>query len=301
MSCIWVTGAAGYSGGYVLAELRRQAPDAQLVGIDVKAGDGVDADTTLALDLRDTDAVRALATDKPPSHVLHLAGALHPTPIDGLYAINVGCTTGLLTGIALAGTAKPRVVSVGSAAEYGVPQYTPIDEGHPTLPVNGYGQSKLAQSQLAESLCQRYGFESVIARSFNLIGPNTPATLVPGRIAEQLNDPAATEVQLGKTSPVRDFIDIRDAAAAYVTLLLNERASGTYNVCSGVGTSIAELLRVMIEASGRQIKTATDEAAVRSDEADVSIGSNARLVADTRWVPAHSLADSAQALLNTGA
>jgi GDP-4-dehydro-6-deoxy-D-mannose reductase len=261
---VLVTGASGFTGRHVLRHIA-SVPGGphEIVGTCRSAapshGDGV---VWAPADLLDREGVAGLVRDLPPDLVVHLAG-LNRGPLDDLLRANVVGTEHLLDAV-LREAPGARVLVVGSSAEYGYAGDGPIGEDAPLRPVTPYGVSKAAQSLLALSYHARYGLPVAVAVSFNLIGPGLPASFVGGRIVAQALEVSRGEraaVELRGTDSRRDFVDVRDAAAAYLAILcadrFDERVAGQrVNVGSGVSRSVAELLEVVCRALGGRIGVA---------------------------------------------
>jgi GDP-4-dehydro-6-deoxy-D-mannose reductase len=158
-----------------------------------------------------------------------------------------------------------------------------LDEGAPLAPASPYARSKAA----ADALAAASGLDVVRARSFNHTGPGQGDTYVAASFARQL-----AEMELGRREPVlhvgnlaavRDFLDVADVVEAYVRLLDPEVPAGAYNVASGIGRSIADLLDLLVEAAGVRPRIEVDASRWRPDRA--SIGDAAKLRRATGWSP----------------
>lgn len=281
---LWITGASGFSGRH-LAAFVRSLPDApRVVGLDVKSAELPHVDALHVVDLANADDVRKIADHSPPRWVIHLAGVMPPAHETELWRANVGGTAGLLGGLRSAGGPMPRIVSIGSAAEYAPGLASPLREDSPSSGASAYGSSKLAQSLLCLHLADEFGFAAVVPRPFNLIGPGLPSQLVAASLVSQFVQagPAGT-VRTGNTHTARDFVDVRDAVRAYWLLAATENARGIFNVCSGAATRIAELLRVLAAVSGYTPRIETDPARVRATDPVEVFGDPTRLRETTGW------------------
>jgi nucleoside-diphosphate-sugar epimerase len=251
-----ITGAQGLIGRHLAAQILAADPAALVLGI----GRSRRSDRSFMLDagrhryesvaLGDTDALRRCVAEFRPDRVFHLASALHSAPRRELEATNVDGTASLVR--ALEGTGA-RLVLASSASVYGQPQRLPIDETHPCEPVNDYGSTKLA----AEQLALRHGGDVVIARIFNVVGPGQNEDHVCGRLAAQLarsgaGKPAALAV--GPLGPTRDFIDVRDAAAALRLAADRAAPAAAINVASGVEISIRDLLSMLVRVANVEVE-----------------------------------------------
>jgi GDP-4-dehydro-6-deoxy-D-mannose reductase len=252
------------------------------------------------LDVRDGGEVEAVISDLRPSVVFHLACADRGAPLEELLEVNVGGTGHVLAAVARAGPAT-RVVTPGSSAEYGLVPASelPIDEHAALRPVGAYGVSKCTQSLLALAAA-RAGADVVVTRTFNLVGPGEPATLVCGAFASQI---AAREagiergpIAVGNLDSQRDFVDVRDAVHAYVLAALHGVSGEVYNVCSGTPTRISDILGVLIAKARTSIEVLPSTGAAPTD-VPVQIGDRSRLVAATGWTQDFTLEQSLEALL----
>jgi GDP-4-dehydro-6-deoxy-D-mannose reductase len=137
-----------------------------------------------------------------------------------------------------------KIVLVGSAAEYGRSYLEPISETFPLHATSIYGLTKIFLFNTAMYYCQK-GLPIVYTRQFNCTGPYQRADFVIPSICRQI---ALIEkgqedfISIGDVTQVRDFIDVRDAAKAYLLLLRRGVAGDVYNVGSGHAVSISEVL-----------------------------------------------------------
>jgi GDP-4-dehydro-6-deoxy-D-mannose reductase len=265
------------------------------VGLDVGGQPPEAVDAYERLDLADPSGIRRLAERTKPTHVIHLAGLMPPAAEPEMWRATVGTTLGLLLGLAQAGCAA-RLVSVGSAAEYG-PGDGPILESQALSPVSPYGRTKLAQTTLALALGARLGLRVCVARPFNLIGPGLPPALVAGALCRQVADPGSREIRIGNTASRRDFVDVRDAVRAYWDIARLGAPGEVYNVATERATAVSSLIEELLELAGRALPVTSDPALLRRQEADCVVGSAAKLRALCGWQPAFTLRDSLSAML----
>ncbi len=255
-----VTGAQGFVGVHLVAELLSRVEVERVIGVGRRARRDAafaapvrDARYAYAsLDVCDEDALAVLLRELRPTTVFHLASGLRDDPARALFDTNVHGTLALLAAIVRAGIPPPRVVLGSSGGVYGVPERLPIREEDRCRPVDLYAVSKLAAEHAAACSAHAANIDVVAARLFNLLGPGQDERHASARFAAQLVGVARgapARIDVGDLTPTRDFIDVRDAAAALV--LLAERGEpGAYNVGSGTETSIAALLDATIEAAG---------------------------------------------------
>jgi len=295
-----VTGASGFVGRHLAMHLSELGTD--VIGAARERPDDW-ASEWRQLDVRDSGQVEAIIQDLRPTVVFHLACADRGAPLDDLLEVNVGGTGRLLAAVARSAP-ETRVVVPGSSAEYGLapPSELPIDEHAALRPVGAYGVSKCAQSLLALAAAARADADVVVARTFNLVGPGEPATLVCGAFASQIamreagaeNDP----ITVGNLDSMRDFVDVRDAVRAYVLAAMNGSGGEVYNVCSGAPARISDILRMLIAKARTPIDVLPSTGGGSAD-VPVQFGDPSRLRAATGWTPGFTLEQSLEALLDS--
>jgi GDP-4-dehydro-6-deoxy-D-mannose reductase len=293
---VWITGAAGFSGRHLIRLLRSLPGPLRLVGFDLRteAPEGLDA--YHAVDLGDGARLRELAETQAPDRVIHLAGVLPPTPEADLWRVNVGGTLNLLHALAAAKT-KARFLTVGSAAEYTNFTMRRIREDHSAGGNSPYGRTKWAQSTLSLAFGAQMGIPVMVARTFNLIGPGTPQSLVPGALCAQFTN-GETEVKVGNLDPERDFIDIRDAVAAYWAICEKGMPGHIYNVATGKTASIRTLVELFRQYSRGPKRIRQEAARSRKNDLNRVCGDNTKLLA-LGCRPRISLKQSVRDMLQT--
>ena len=289
MRCL-ITGIGGFTGQHLARFLREQG--ATVFGIDSPRRKQPCAADVLCCDLTDRAAVRAFLGRARPEAIFHLAGKTRGDNLGELLAANVETTSVLLE---LAAELNCAVLVPGSAAEYGFPRELPVRETHPVQPVTAYGMAKTRQTALALDYARR-GLRVFVPRPFNLLGPGLPESFAPARLARQvaaLGD--GDELVVENPDTRRDFVDVRDVASAYWEILTRGRSGEIYNLCTGVGVSLEEVARGLLEASGRRARLRrgpqTDPPA-----AATIVGSCDKLRAELDWTPRIPLADSLRAM-----
>ncbi len=288
MATCLITGATGFVGRHVL-DLVLADPTAlgcdRAVALGRREPDGVVDSAFVSADLDQVPGLRSAIHRIQPDVVLHTAGRTPPAANEELYRGNFWGTIHLLA--ALRTLEKPvRVVLLGSAAELGpVPiARLPVDESYPCLPVEAYGRGKYLAT--LAGLAERPPLEVAVARVFNPIGPFAPPTQALGRFARLLAEPGREPIELttGDLSARRDFIDVRDVAAAMVAIARQGRAGTVYHVGTGCSRPVGEGLKRLIELSGRSARVREEIAGERSTPAD-SRANASRLMEQTGWRP----------------
>jgi GDP-4-dehydro-6-deoxy-D-mannose reductase len=275
---IWITGAAGFTGRHLIRFLRALPERVELIGFDLRpdAPEGLDA--YHPLDLGDAAKLRELAETQTPDRVIHLAGVLPPAAEADLWRVNVAGTLNLLQALHAAKNPSLRFVTVGSAAEYTNYGTGRIKENHSAGGASPYGRTKWAQSTLALAFGAERKMKVMVARTFNLIGPGTPLSLVPGALCAQFLNGEA-EVKVGNLKPERDFIDIRDAVAAYWTICEKGTPGNIYNVSTGKTASIKALVELFRKNAPVQKRVQQEAARARKNDFNRVCGDNRKLLA----------------------
>jgi UDP-glucose 4-epimerase len=250
-------GGAGFIGSYIVAELLRASHQVVAVGRSETPSrslpDGVTyvrgslgEQSFLADQLRGVDAVVHSSSTTVPS-----TGDLDPA---GDVMDNLVATLGLLDAMAESGVERLLFISSGGTV-YGPPDRIPVPETHRMSPTCSYGIVKAAIEMYIELYAGRTGLRPVVIRASNPYGPLQGNLGVQGIISTYLNRArigAPLEIW-GDGSTVRDYVYVNDIARLCVTALTSER-TGTYNGGSGVGTSVSEIVNLVREITGREIK-----------------------------------------------
>jgi GDP-4-dehydro-6-deoxy-D-mannose reductase len=276
-----VTGAGGFVGTALVGHLR--AAGDEVVGIDHATGP----------DITDPAGVRDVIGRNGPDAVYHLAAVTHigaswEAPVE-VFRVNAEGTLNVLSACAAAGVA--RVLVVGSADEYGAvrPEDLPLTEEAPLRPLTPYGASKVAADYLALQAFLGRQLPVIRVRAFNHSGAGqSERFMIPGlarRIAAAERD-GRKEIPVGSLQPVRDYTDVADVVVAYRLLVERGEPGEVYNVCSGVGRSVAEVADALLALARHAIELVPDPALVRPVEVPRLVGDNRRLREATGWTPA---------------
>jgi nucleoside-diphosphate-sugar epimerase len=187
-----------------------------------------------------------------PRFMVNCTGATGGTTAE-LMRLNVLTTAAVVEAIARSGVAT-RLVHLGSAAEYGPGEAgRPVAETACPKPVSPYGIAKLAATQLVAGAAAA-GADAVVLRVFNALGPAMPPGILPSTALSRITDAMATSaprIEMGPLGAVRDFVDVRDVAAAVVAACRVTRLDASViNVGSGTGHTARELVLALAEKLG---------------------------------------------------
>jgi len=299
---IAITGADGFVGRHLCALLREHGDDPVELTGPRREGHPAAAHG-MPVDVTDAAAVANALSDPRLDAVIHLAGfssvgKSHEAP-GAAFAVNAVGTVNVLRA-----ARTRRVLVIGSGEMYGaVEPGTRANEGHPLRPLSPYAASKVAAEVAALQFHRSYAADVVCARPFNHLGPGQdPSFVVPAFAAQLLEikrGRAEPVVRVGNLEPVRDFSHVRDVVEAYRLLLEKGRAGEAYNVCSGRGQSIRDLLDRMIELTGVRAKVEVDPARIRPVDLPSLVGDPSKLIA-LGWRPRRTAQDALTEVLAAG-
>lgn len=308
---VLITGAGGFVGAHLARACRTAGHQVTGWVREVQAPDVVRASAidmqTEAVDLLDGVAVQEELEKAKPDYIFHLAAKSHIgqswlNPLDTLQT-NISAQVNLLEAVRRL-KLDSRIAVAGSSEEYGAldPSHVPIDEETPLKPVSPYAVSKVAQDLMGLQYFKNYGMPIVRLRIFNLTGPGRSEAFVTSAFARQvarieagLQEPV---VHVGNIKVIRDFTDVRDAAEAMRLALEKGEPGEVYNICSGTGIEVGEILNILKREIHRDFEVKHDGDRVRPSDLPVIYGNGARLKAATGWVPKISFSQSMIDLLN---
>jgi GDP-4-dehydro-6-deoxy-D-mannose reductase len=273
---VLVTGAAGFVGSHLLPRLASQGHDVVAVDREVDVGDA--------------QRVARAVSDAAPQGLIHLAGissvaASRDQPVATWRTNYVGARN-ILEGVRRRAP-DCHVLLVGSGEIYGLaaPGQQPFDEHSAIAPRSPYACAKACADRLGGAYA-RLGLRVARLRPFNHTGPGQSEHFAAGSFTRQ-----AAEIARGLRKPVlrvgnldstRDFLDVEDVVAAYCAVL-ETGTTGVFNVASGTGRRIGDLLERLLAVAEVAPEIVVDPARVRPT--DCSVGNSQRLQRATGWRP----------------
>ncbi|OYN89570.1 UDP-glucose 4-epimerase GalE [Parenemella sanctibonifatiensis] len=308
-----VTGGAGYIGAHVVRALTEAGLGAVVLD-DLSSGrtDFIPADVPFVqADINDTDAVTAALRDHHCAGVIHVAGFKYAgvsveRPLH-TYRVNVTGTASVLAAMAAAGV--HRLVFSSSAAVYGTPDVDLVTEDNPTRPESPYGESKLVGEWLIADQARALGlagisFRHTSLRYFNVVGSGTeevfdasPHNLFP-LVIEALLDGRTPQIfgddyDTPDGTCVRDYVHVADLAHSHVAaaqrMLAGEPVEAVYNLGSGSGLSVRQIMDAM--ATGTGIAFTPDMGDRRPGDPAQIVATGELAARDLDWQMRHSIDD----------
>lgn len=308
MQSVLVTGGAGYVGSHCCLALA-EAGFRPVVFDDLSNGhrEHVQWGPLEVGDIRDAARLDAVFAAHAPVAVLHFAARIEvgesvKNP-GAFFDNNVGGAITLIEAARRAGI--DAMVFSSTCATFGEPVTLPMDETHPQAPLNPYGRSKLMVEQALADYDRYVGFRSAVMRYFNAAGADPEGRIGEWHEPETHAIPLAIQVALGQRShftifgddydtrdgtAVRDYVHVLDLADAHVAALKRLLAGGSseaFNLGTGAGTTVRELVDGVGRATGKPLPTQL--AARRPGDAPILVGDNAKARQILDWKPSRDL------------
>ncbi len=310
---VLITGITGFAGSHLADYLLSEQPELEVFGTRrwrsrmeniEHLGDRIELVET---DLRDTISVHTALARVRPEIIFHLAAqSFVPTswraPNETLTTNIIGQTN--IFEVVRALELDPVVQIACSSEEYGLvlPDELPIRETNPLRPLSPYAVSKAAQDLLAYQYFKSYELKTIRTRGFNHTGPRRGDVFVSSNFAKQIASIEAglqePVIRVGNLDAVRDFTDVRDMVRAYWLAAVKGRPGEVYNIASGKGITIRELLDHLVELSKVEVEIEVDAQRMRPSDVEVLVGDYSKFHADTGWEPTIPLEQTLQDLLD---
>ncbi len=245
-------------------------------------------------DFQDASSVRSVIEKVRPDRIFHLAGKsfvreswAYPSET---FSTNVSGQLNLFEAIREL-RLDPLIQIAGSSEEYGrvFPDELPIREENPLRPLSPYAVSKVGQDFLGYQYFMSYRLKAVRTRGFNHTGPRRGHVFAESNFAMQI-----AKIEVGKQEPViyvgnleaqRDYTDVRDMVEAYWLALEKGEPGEVYNICSGKGWSIQQVLEMLLEMTSVKMKIVQDPSRLRPSDVPVLTGDCSKFSGQTGWQP----------------
>jgi UDP-glucose-4-epimerase GalE len=302
-----VVGGAGYIGSHAVRALLRAGHEVTVFD-DLSLGHRAAVPEPVAFVegdiLSPADLDRVFSGERFDA-VLHFAAkASVPESVaepESYYRVNVEGSLMLFSAARRAGVGG--VVFSSSAATYGMPEGVPIREDAPTRPINPYGRTKRMMEEMLADFARAYGLPSVSLRYFNAAGAepvddpadaigedHDPETHLIPRVLFAARDGASvplygTDYDTPDGTAIRDYIHVTDLAEAHVLAVgaFEEGKAKVYNLGTGTGASVREVIEAARRVTGREI--AVEESPRRPGDPPRLVASSERFASDLGWRP----------------
>ena len=295
-----VTGGLGFIGNELVRQLKAAGQPVAIIDNRNRVAPDIDdlADVPLyEVDITDRDALHAAMAEARPRRVFHLA-AIHFIPECNAnpgrtLRVNVEGTQNVLDAATAAGA--EHLLYASSGAVY-ADSPDPLGEGAIIAPVDIYGVSKMFGEALCQHSASRNGLRITACRFFNNIGPRETNPHIVPEIVSQLRQ--GDSLQLGNITTIRDYITTSDTAHALMRLAeIPPDPYRVVNIATGRGASVRDLIDLMAELLGREIRVETDPARFREADKQVQVADTTALQELLDWVPDPDLRAGVAAIL----
>jgi GDP-4-dehydro-6-deoxy-D-mannose reductase len=294
-----ITGFSGFVSSHFLKYLEDNTIRSSILGIDLNPPEfQFDQYHNLKcsfkkVNMLEKNAIKELFCNFAPDYILHFAsfssvGFSWKNPTLS-FTNNTNLFLNLLEEVRAAGV-NCRIISIGSSEEYGNvdPKNLPLKENQVLNPLSPYAVARVAQEHLSKLYSSGYGLDIIMTRSFNHLGPGQKPNFVISSFAKQMvemKNKGLTKGHLktGDINIIRDFLDVRDVVRAYYFLLKYGKRGEIYNICSGKGTSIKEIIDMMANILGLDIKIRINEDLIRPNDNKIIIGDNNKIRREIGW------------------
>jgi len=312
MEAVLVAGGAGFIGAHTCKALA-QAGFQPVTLDDLSTGyaAAVQWGPLVKANMGDAEAVKTAVRHYGIRSAIHFAAFSlvgESTRDPAKYFLNnVGAGVNFVS--ALAETGVEAIVFSSTAAAYGLPRQTPIDEDHPLNPINPYGASKVAFEQALHWMSQAHPLRYTILRYFNAAGADANGQIGESHVPETHLIPLICQAALsqgtaGAGEPltvfgtdydtrdgtaVRDYVHVDDLATAHVLALKRLLAGGlsrVYNLGSGAGVTVLEMLKAAETVMGKPVPHGFGPR--RAGDPPVLVADIRRAVEDLGWQPRQS-------------
>jgi GDP-4-dehydro-6-deoxy-D-mannose reductase len=309
-----VTGASGFVAYHFYNYLDSFQENCEILGIDIKTPDSINNYIYshiklhfVEINLSNYSILESTIVSFQPTHILHLASFSSVAksweePINSF--INNTNIFLNLAEIIRNNHIKCRLLSVGSSEEYGnvTSDCIPLKETEKLKPVSPYAIARVSQEMLSQCYVSSFGLDIILTRSFNHIGPGQRDIFVVPSFAKQMLEKiksGQTDITLstGDVSIIRDFLDVRDVVKAYHLLLEKGISGEIYNVCSGTGRTIEEIIVMFSNLLGIKVTIEIDKSRIRPGDNKIIIGDSSKLKEQIGWKPEIPFIDSLREII----
>jgi len=311
MRRILITGFTGFVSEYLLDLLNESNDTYEVIGLSRTYNFGSKIRKNLnvriiKIDLNDKEHLKEVLYLTQPDYIFHLASDSSVSyswhkPIES-FQNNTNIFLNLVESARILDL-KCRILSVGSSEEYGLVEENnlPLTELSPLNPVSPYAVARVSQELLSSIYSKGYGMNIIMTRSFNHIGPGQKENFVISSFAKQImmyKKGIISSMSVGNVDIIRDFLDVRDVVKAYMLLMEKGESGQIYNICSGIGNSLIDILNIMMSIASVKFDYTIYSSLLRPSDNPIIIGSNKKIVEHTGWLPNYSISDSLTDMLN---
>ncbi len=266
-----ITGISGFTGEFVARSL--ESLGFKVHGLSLEPTGNEIMSVASLLDL---EGLQKVVRSVQPNVVVHLAAvsSVDHSDVAEMYSVNITGTRNLLQTLKNEGCGEHAVILASSANVYGNISVGPITEAKILAPENDYSVSKFAMEKMAS-----LWYESLpitITRPFNYTGRGQSTRFLIPKIVDHFKR-GEKVIELGNIDVYRDFSDVRNIAWSYGQLALKPAPGETFNISSGEGKSILQIISILEELTGHEIEVSVNSKFVREHEVRTLTGDSSKL------------------------
>ncbi|GAI22848.1 unnamed protein product, partial [marine sediment metagenome] len=236
-------------------------------------------------DIRDRSSVKKVIEEVKPDRIFHLAA--QSFVFTSWHAPAETLTTNIIGELNIFEAVReiginPKIHIAGSSEEYGMVHKgeLPIKEINPLRPLSPYAVSKVGQDLLGYQYYMSHGLNIIRTRAFNHTGPRRGEVFVCSDFAKQIarikKGKQEPVISVGNLEAIRDFSDVRDIVKAYWLALEKCKSGEVYNICSGRGYKISEVLEILLTLSKVNIKIRQNPNKMRPSDVPILVGDSSK-------------------------
>ena len=315
MRKIMITGSSGFVASHFIEYIAGNHPEYEIVGCSIDEPsynfDFLNDKLKMrfySVNLMDLEHFRNILSEEIPDYLLHLAAFSsvayswkHPTES---FTNNCNIFLNVVDAVQ-AVCPRCRVLSVGSSEEYGnvLHENLPIRENQRTNPLSPYAVARVSQELLSKVFVDSFGMQIIMTRSFNHIGPRQDQRFVVPSFINRILDIRdkglnTGKIETGNLEIIRDFVDVRDVVEAYFLLLTKGISGQIYNICSGKGIKLGDIIALISEYVGVEVKTEVNPDFVRPNDNMEIVGSAYKIETELGWKPRIELKKTIKDMIN---
>lgn len=293
-----ITGCSGFVAKHFIDLLINKGVRAEIIGVDILEPDFDLKKSKYVklkfkkMDLQDIKSLSLLIKRFSPDYILHLASLSSVAmswqkPVFS-FINNTNIYLNLLESIKKL-EKTPRLLSVGSSEEYGIvsKKNLPVSEDCVLNPNSPYAVARVSQEMLSKLYVKAYGCDIIMTRSFNHLGPGQRSSFAVPSFITQLIDihgkSPKCNLKVGNINVIRDYVDVRDVVRAYHMLFEKGVSGEVYNVCSGSGISLREIIAKITDYLNLKTKITVDNTLFRPSDNPVIIGNPSKIKSAVGW------------------
>ena len=299
-----IFGACGFAGRYLIQEMKEYGY--HVFGCDLLKNENADLCESFSIcDILDEKQVKTTIRNVHPTHIINLAAissvGLSWKKPQKTMSVNVNGTLNILEGTCEV-CPEARILLIGSSEEYVatdqmISERTPLDANNP------YGISKFVTERFSEIYRKRYGMKIYHVRAFNHTGiGQSESFVIPSwcRQAANISESGSAGImKVGNVNVIRDLSDVRDVVRAYRMVIESDNCETVYNIGSGKGIVLSDILKHLQGLSKQPIEIKEDPSLFRPADNAVIICDHSLITKQLGWAPKYDILSTVKSIFES--